>query len=264
MKKIVFNDSRQIEVQSVTESDGVLHVRMILVTSESLKALFGDAFATQRMTYFENQQQIATYENYTQFKYIKEETGGVLEVEMRQTAADTDERLENLEETTRQQAEELKKVKEEIESGVPGVDPDLMNASFVVAKYNAQTLPDDKALEAKAIYETWEWLVEKKFTAKEADYKFTYDNVLYKTIKPEQEFQAQWIPGQGTESIFTRIDEEHTGTKEDPIPYHVNMEVFKDKYYTEDGILYKCTRDSGQALHNKASELVGHYFEVAQ
>ena len=26
MKKIVFNDSRQIEVQSVTESDGVLHI----------------------------------------------------------------------------------------------------------------------------------------------------------------------------------------------------------------------------------------------
>ena len=61
-------------------------------------------FATQRMTYFENQQQIAAYENYTQFKYIKEETGGVFEVEMRQTEADTDERLK-LEETTRQQAE---------------------------------------------------------------------------------------------------------------------------------------------------------------
>lgn len=47
MKKIVFNDSRQIEVQSIAESDGVLHIRMILVTSESLKALFGDMFATQ-------------------------------------------------------------------------------------------------------------------------------------------------------------------------------------------------------------------------
>ena len=65
MKKIVFNDSRQIEVQSVTESDGVLHIRMILVTAESLKALFGDTFATKRMAYFENQQQIAVYENYT-------------------------------------------------------------------------------------------------------------------------------------------------------------------------------------------------------
>ena len=166
MKKIVFNDSRQIEVQSIAESDGVLHIRMILVTSESLKALFGDMFATQRMTYFENQQQIAVYENYTQFQYIKEETGGVFEVEMRQTEADTDERLESLEETTRQQAEELKKVKEEIESGVPGVDPDLMNASYVVANYNAQTLPDDKALEAKAIYEKFDELVKAGYTAK--------------------------------------------------------------------------------------------------
>ena len=264
MKKIVFNDSRQIEVQSVAESDGVLHIRMILVTSESLKALFGDTFATQRMTYFENQQQIAVYENYTQFQYIKEETGGVFEVEMRQTEADTDERLESLEETTRQQAEELKKVKEEIESGVPGVDPDLMHASFVVAKYNAQTLPDDKALEAKAIYEKFNDLVKAGYTAKTKGFKFTHENILYKTAQDNLTFQAQHIPGTGTESLYTRIDEAHKGTKEDPIPYHVNMEVFKDKYYTEDGILYKCTRDSGQALHNKASELVGHYFEVAQ
>ena len=88
--------------------------------------------------------------------------------------------------------------------------------------------------------------------------------MLYKTIKPGQQFQAQWVPGVGTESIYTRIDETHTGTKEDLIPYHVNMEVFQNKYYVEDGILYKCTRDSGQALHNKASELVGHYFELVK
>ena len=34
MKKLVFNDSRQIEVQSVAEAgEGILHVRMILVTA---------------------------------------------------------------------------------------------------------------------------------------------------------------------------------------------------------------------------------------
>ncbi|WP_306480359.1 hypothetical protein [Mediterraneibacter sp.] len=98
----------------------------------------------------------------------------------------------------------------------------------------------------------------------DAGYKFTHQDVLYKTINPGQQFQAQWIPGQETESIFTRIDEEHTGTKADPIPYHVNMEVFEGKYYTEDGILYRCTRNSGQALQNKASELVGHYFEAVK
>ena len=70
------------------------------------------------------------------------------------------------------------------------------------------------------------------------------------------------MPGQRTESIFERIDETHTGTKDDPIPYKVNMTVYIDKFYTEDGILYRCIRNSGQALHNKASELVGHYFEI--
>lgn len=264
MKKVVFNDSRQIEVQSVTELEGILHIRMILVTPESLKAIFGDTFATQRMIYFENQQQIAVYENYTQFKYIKEETGGVFEVEMRQTAADTDERIENLEETARQQAEELKKVKEEIESGIPGVPSDLTSAAFVVAKYTAQELPDQMALQAKAIYEKFDELVKAGYTAKTKGFKFTHENILYKTAQDDLTFQAQYIPGTGTESLYTRIDEAHAGTKEDPIPYHVNMEVFEGKYYTEDGILYRCTRNSGQALQNKASELVGHYFEAVK
>lgn len=112
MKKLVFNDSRQIEVQKVVEAgEGILRVRMILVTLESLKSLFGDTFATQRMTYFENQNQIAAYENYTVFQYIKEETGGIFEVEMRQTVADTGERLKDLEEKAENQAEELEKVK---------------------------------------------------------------------------------------------------------------------------------------------------------
>lgn len=144
------------------------------------------------------------------------------------------------------------------------IDKKLFNAMFSVAQDSAQSFTDDKALTVKDIYFTWQELVDKKFTAKTKGYKFKHEDVLYKTAQNNVSFQAQWIPGQGTESLFTRIDEAHAGTKEDPIPYHTNMEVFKDKYYTEDGILYRCTRDSGIALHNKASELIGHYFEVAK
>lgn len=88
MKKIVFNDSRQIEVQSVAESNGILHVRLILTSAEALKALFQDGFATQKITYFENQQQVAVYENYTVFRYVKEEVGGIWEVEIIQAEKD--------------------------------------------------------------------------------------------------------------------------------------------------------------------------------
>lgn len=205
MKKIVFNDSRQIEVQSVTESDGVLHIRMILVTTESLKALFGDAFATQRMTYFENQQQIATYENYTQFKYIKEETGGVFEMEMRQTAADTDERIENLEETARQQAEELKKVKEEIESG-SGSLPDTYMSVFTMAKMSAEEITEDeKALQVKELYDKWSGASVSYKTGK----YLLYMEVLYKVLQNHTS-QETWAPDTAS-SLYAKVLTDPTG-----------------------------------------------------
>ena len=134
---------------------------------------------------------------------------------------------------------------------------------FAKQQINTLSVDDDTALRMKSYYPTWQELVDAQFTAEKSGFKFTYGEDLYKTIPPEQRFLENWVPGQGTESIFERIDETHEGTKEDPIPYKVNMEVFKDKYYTEDGILYRCTRDSDIPLQNKASELVGHYFEVA-
>ena len=133
---------------------------------------------------------------------------------------------------------------------------------FAKQQINTLSVDDNTALRMKSYYPTWQELVDTQFTAEKSGFKFTYGEDLYKTIPPEQQFLPNWIPGQGTESIFERIDETHDGTKEDPIPYKVNMEVFKDKYYLEDGILYRCTRDSDIPLQNKASELVGHYFEV--
>lgn len=135
---------------------------------------------------------------------------------------------------------------------------------FAKQQINTLSVDDDTSLRMKSYYPTWEELSETQFTAEKAGYKFTYGDDLYKTIKANQQFLPNWVPGQGTESIFERIDETHTGTKEDPIPYKVNMEVFKDKYYIEDGILYRCTRNSDIPLQNKASELVGHYFEVVE
>lgn len=135
---------------------------------------------------------------------------------------------------------------------------------FAKRQINTLFIDDNTSLRMKFYYPTWQELIDANFTAEKAGFKFTYGEDLYKTIKPKQQFLPNGIPGQGTESIFERIDETHEGTKEDPIPYKVNMEVFKDKYYIEEGILYICTRNSEQPLQNKASELVGHYFEVVE
>ena len=116
MKELIFADGRKTEIQSVGAADGVMHVRMILTTAEQIKALFGDTFATSLMTLRENNIEKERYENYTNLKWIKEETGGIWEVELQQTEADTDTRLTNLEQTAADQAEQLNTQGESVEA----------------------------------------------------------------------------------------------------------------------------------------------------
>lgn len=167
-------------------------------------------------------------------------------------------------EMTQEEIEELQRLQKEWEEREKHRSLTESEVFTLFAKQQINTLPvdDSTALRMKSYYPTWQELTAAQFTAEKAGFKFTYGDDLYKTIHPKQEFLSNWVPGQGTESTFERIDETHTGTKEDPIPYKVNMTVYADKYYTEDGILYRCIRDSDIPLQYKASELVGHYFEV--
>lgn len=86
---------------------------------------------------------------------------------------------------------------------------------------------------------------------------------LYKCLQSHTS-QDLYKPSSTTSSLWVKIDVEHSGTINDPIPYEINMIVYNSKYYIEDNILYLCTRDSDTALQNKASELVGHYFNVVE
>ena len=147
------------------------------------------------------------------------------------------------------------------------IDMATYSAAVMVARASAQAFTDEAALEAKAIYCSWEELAERGFIAKEAGHKFTYDNVLYKTAQDNITFQPQYVPGEGTESLYTCIDEAHAGTLEDPIPAAANMEYIKGRYYIEDGKIYLMDRagmedGEGVVLQHLPSALVGHYFEI--
>ena len=129
-----------------------------------------------------------------------------------------------------------------------------------------QSLPDSEALEVATLYPKWEDLIGK--TVDKAEYKFQHNGKLYKTIPANHTFQADWVPGVGTESIYTRIDEEHPGTLADPIPAARSMEYTYGMYYAdpEDGKVYLCTR-TGEAAGGTVTlpylphELVGMSFE---
>ena len=131
----------------------------------------------------------------------------------------------------------------------------------IEAGANAVERSDLDALAVKGIYPAWKSLIGK--TVDKAGFKFTYGDKLYKTIPESHTFQSDWIPGNGTESLYTVIDEGHAGTLDDPIPYDGNMELTEGLYYSQDGIVYLCTRSTGQPVYHALSELVGLYVEVA-
>lgn len=89
----------------------------------------------------------------------------------------------------------------------------------------------------------------------------SHDDKLWR-VRQTHTAQEDWMPSLESASLWEVIEVEHAGTLDDPIPYSVPMEIFKDKYYTEDGITYLCTRDSGIALSHPLSALVGVYVEL--
>lgn len=90
-----------------------------------------------------------------------------------------------------------------------------------------------------------------------------YVGKLYR-VRQDHTVLAIYTPGIETASLYEVIDRDHAGTQSDPIPYAPPMEIFKDKFYTQLSILYKCTRDSGQALTHNLADLVGTYVEVVE
>ena len=119
-------------------------------------------------------------------------------------------------------------------------------------------LTDEQALTCKLIYQQWSNLIGTTATPGQ---RFLHGETLYKVRgdAPAHTFSREWEPGVTTAALYTAIDEAHSGTIDDPIPWVQPMELYAGKYYTEGGKLYSCWRDSGQPLAFSLSALVGTY-----
>ena len=153
------------------------------------------------------------------------------------------------------------RAKEEVQDRKVTVGFDTMSAMIVVAKASAQTLPDTLALQAAAIYDDWEDVIGQTV---EQGFKFRHGGKVYKTIQDKTLIQEQHVPGIGTESLYTVINETHAGTKKDPIPYEGNMELENGKYYSQDGVTYLCNRDTEIPVHQPLYDLIGIYVQAAE
>lgn len=135
----------------------------------------------------------------------------------------------------------------------------------------SQILTDEELIETPYILPLWEQLVEKSYEVKEEElpFKFQYNNLPYKAIKSGQVFQAQWVPGLETASIFVRIQlNTEDGTQDNPITASRGMEYEYGKYYLdpEDNKIYLCKRGNEIGtivLYYLPHELLSQYFELA-
>lgn len=130
---------------------------------------------------------------------------------------------------------------------------------IVLEQYNQRTdISDSEALDRMVVIYDWEYYVDK--TLKQGQVCVYNDKVW----RARQEHTALEVypPSMDTASIYEVIEIIPTGEKDDPIPYTPPMEIFEGKYYSEDGVLYLCTRDSDVALTHTLNNIIGIYVET--
>ena len=120
----------------------------------------------------------------------------------------------------------------------------------------ATSLTDTDALDAVALFPAWAVGV-----YYEADTRLRRNDKLYKVLQAHTS-QADWLP-EDTPALYTEVAAPGQGdTPDNPIPYNNNMELVKDKYYSQSGVVYICFRDTGIPVYNDLKDLVGLYVNV--
>ena len=116
-----------------------------------------------------------------------------------------------------------------------------------------------QSLKNRKYYPQWEDIIGKQV---DTGFRFNEGETMYEVLQPHT-LSEEWVPGKGTESLYKVVQEEHKGTKDDPIPWQLNMELYNGKYYIDKDVLYLCIRDSGMGLSFALADLVsGGYVEI--
>ena len=136
--------------------------------------------------------------------------------------------------------------------------PEQQAVLFARMTINNTDLTNADALTVKELHPEWNDFIGKPLKAK---FRVQYDGHLYRVRQDIATVLKHQPPGIDTAALYEEINEDHAGTQDDPIPYNNNMELFSGKYYSQNGITYHCTRDTGQAVYQDLSALVGIYVE---
>ena len=127
-------------------------------------------------------------------------------------------------------------------------------------QYNKRTdITDEDALKRPLLVYEWDTYIGKSLKTGQI---VSYKSKLYRVRQDISTVIEGWAPQLSTASLYEVIEVESAGTINDPIHYTPPMEIFNGKYYTQNGVKYKCIRDSQTALSHNLADLVALYVEV--
>ena len=127
-------------------------------------------------------------------------------------------------------------------------------------QYNKRTdITDEDALKRPILVYEWDTYIGKSLKTGQI---VSYESKLYRVRQDISTVIEGWAPQLSTASLYEVIEVASAGTIDDPIPYTPPMEIFNGKYYTQNGVKYKCIRDSQTALSHNLADLVALYVEV--
>jgi hypothetical protein len=127
-----------------------------------------------------------------------------------------------------------------------------VNRMLIVQQINTLEVDDNTALRMVEFYPQWA-----ESTAYTAGYKVQWDGKLWRCIQGHTAI-AGWEP-ENTASLWEQINETHSGTVDDPIPYSGNMALTNGLYYMQSNTIYQCIRDTVNPVYNALADLVGLY-----
>lgn len=132
---------------------------------------------------------------------------------------------------------------------------------IVAKQWNERTdISDEEGLDYITIVYKWEKFLDQVLPVG----KLVVHNDRLWRVRQEHTALSIYPPSINTASLYEVVEKEHEGTMEDPIPYMPPMEIFEGKYYIQNDVVYRCTRDSGVSLSHDLSNLIGLYVELAQ
>lgn len=174
--KIIFNDATELQVQKVEQKGDYLRVLTVSATPEQLRRIFEDIVKTATMVVEERGQKGEPLVGYTTFYRTEEYPGkiyGIVQYRPERT---------------------------------PEAQTEVQEAAIIMAKIQAENLPEEQALRVKALYDSWSG----DGVAYKTGKYLTYKDILYKVLQNHTS-QADWTP-ETASSLYAKVLTDPSGS----------------------------------------------------